>query len=288
MPKARLQKFIRGGVADPLRLQPRDIALLRDVWEFRFLNSEQLLSLHVGGVRNIKQRLSLLYQHGYLDRPTVQKTARLASSHIVYSLGRKGAETLAKNAEEREGILRRIRENEHTLPLIAHSLMISQFRVCLTLALKKQSEIKLTRWAQGNDLKSALSKRGANPPLVPDAFFVLETPTHKYPLFLEADRATMTQERFVSKLKMYWRHNREQSFQNTLGVSNFRVLTITPNEGRSANLCLAAKEADDRREGSLMYLFLSETRYNAATPEALLKPMWRSPKNDEPQAIVYK
>ena len=183
MSKPRLKPFQRSGVADPLKLQPRDITLLRDVWEFRFLNTEQLLALHEGGRRNIKQRLSLLFQHGYLDRPVIQKTARLVSSHIVYSLGRKGAETLAKNAEEREGILRRVRENEHTLPIIAHSLMISQFRVCLMLALKSQSDVKLTRWAQGNDLKSALARRGANPSLVPDAFFVLETATHKYPCF---------------------------------------------------------------------------------------------------------
>ena len=288
MSKPRLKPFQRSGVADPLKLQPRDITLLRDVWEFRFLNTEQLLALHEGGRRNIKQRLSLLFQHGYLDRPVIQKTARLVSSHIVYSLGRKGAETLAKNAEEREGILRRVRENVHTLPLIAHSLMISQFRVCLLLALKQQRDIKLTRWAQGNDLKSALARRGANPSLVPDAFLVLETPTHKYPCFLEADRATMTQERYVSKLKMYWRHNREESFKETLGVSHFRVLTITPYEKRTENLCHAAKDADERREGSLMYLFISETRYNVDTPEALLKAVWQSPKNDEPQAIVLK
>ncbi|MDO8728902.1 MAG: replication-relaxation family protein [bacterium] len=287
MTKSTLKKSVRGATADPLQIQPRDIALLRDVWEFRFLNTEQILGLHDGSRRNLRGRLNLLFQHGYLDRPTVQKSARLATSHIVYSLGRKGAEVLAKNAEEREGIFRRVRENVHTLPLIAHSLMISQFRVCLMLALKPHGDIKLTRWVQGNDLKSALSRRGANPPLVADAFFVLETPTHKYPCFLEADRATMTQERFVSKLKMYWRHNREESFKDTLGVSHFRVLTITPHEKRAENLCHAAKDADDRREGSLMYLFISETRYNVETPEALLKAVWQSPKDDEPHAIVY-
>ena len=288
MTKSQSKKFFRGGVADPLRLQPRDITLLRDVWEFRFLNTEQVLALYDGSRRNLRGRLNLLFQHGYLDRPVVQKTARLASSHIVYSLGRKGAEALAANAEEREGILRRVRESEKTLPLIAHSIMISQFRVCLMLALKKQSEIKLTRWVQGQDLKIAISRRGVNPPLVPDAFFVLETSGHRYPCFLEADRATMTQERYVSKLQLYWRHNREARFKETLGVSNFRVLTITPNEGRAENLRRAAKEADDRREGSLMYLFLSETRYNTATPEALLTAAWRSPKNDEPQVLVLK
>ncbi len=287
MSNPRKQKFVRGIPADPLKLQPRDIALLCDVAEFRFLNTPQILALHSGGKRNLLRHLASLFEHGYLDRPKQQASARLASSHLIYSLGRKGAAAIIGNAGEREGVYRRVKENEQTLPLIAHSLMISQFRVCLMLALKKHSDIKLTRWIQGNDLKSALRKHGEHPPLVADAFFMLETPTHKYPCFLEADRATMTQERFVSKLKMYWRHNREESFKDTLGVSHFRVLTITPNEKRAENLCRAAKDADDRREGSLMYLFLSETRYNVETPEALLKAVWQSPKDDEPHSIVY-
>ena len=287
MPNPRKQKFVRGSPADPLKLQPRDISLLCDVAEFRFLNTPQILALHSGGKRNLLRHLASLFEHGYLDRPKQQASARLGSSHLIYSLGRKGAAAIIGNAGEREGVYRRLKENEQTLPLIAHSLMISQFRVCLMLALKKQSDIKLTRWVQGNDLKSALKKHGEHPPLVADAFFMLETPTHKYPCFLEADRATMTQERYVNKLKMYWRHNREESFKDTLGISNFRVLTITPNEGRSANLCRGAKDADDRREGSLMYLFMPETRYNTATPEALLEAVWQSPKNDEPQSIVY-
>ena len=286
MPNPRKQKFVRGIPADPLKLQPRDIALLGDVAEFRFLNTPQILALHSGGKRNLLRHLASLFEHGYLDRPKQQASARLASSHLIYSLGRKGAAAIIGNAGEREGVYRRVKENEQTLPLIAHSLMVSQFRVCLILALKKHSDIKLTRWIQGNDLKSALRKHGEHPPLVADAFFVLETPTHKYPCFLEADRATMTQERFVSKLKMYWRHNREESFKDSLGVSHFRVLTIAPHEKRAENLCRAAKDADDRREGSLMYLFLSETRYNVETPEALLKAVWQSPKDDEPHSIV--
>ena len=286
MPNPRKQKFVRGIPADPLKLQPRDIALLGDVAEFRFLNTPQILALHSGGKRNLLRHLASLFEHGYLDRPKQQASARLASSHLIYSLGRKGAAAIIGNAGEREGVYRRVKENEQTLPLIAHSLMVSQFRVCLILALKKHSDIKLTRWIQGNDLKSALRKHGEHPPLVADAFFVLETPTHKYPCFLEADRATMTQERFVSKLKMYWRHNREESFKDSLGVSHFRVLTIAPHEKRAENLCRAAKDADDRREGSWMYLFLSETRYNVETPEALLKAVWQSPKDDEPHSIV--
>jgi len=115
MPKPRLKKFERAEVADPLKLQPRDIALLRNVAEFRFLNTPQIFALHPGGKRNLSRRLTALYQHGYLDRPQSQTSVRLLSSHMVYALGRKGAELLSKDAEEREGIYRRLRENKKTI-----------------------------------------------------------------------------------------------------------------------------------------------------------------------------
>jgi hypothetical protein len=285
MPKPYRKKFVRGEATDPFKLTSRDLELIRDVAEFRFLNTDQLLALHEGGRRNLKQRLSLLFQHGYLDRPKVQKTAHLNSSHIVYSLDRKGVDALSGNADEREGILRRVRETAHTSALIAHALMISQFRICLILALKQRPDLKLTRWVQGNDLKVLLRHRGENPPLVGDAYFILETSEYKHPCFLEADRATMTEERFTNKLRMYWRHNREERFQPTLGVAHFRVLTITPNETRAENLCRAAKEADDRKTGSNLFLFLAETQYSLAKPETVLSPIWASPK-DEKHGII--
>jgi Replication-relaxation len=280
MPNPKRQKFIRVGATDPLKLTLRDQEFLRAVYEFRFLNTEQLLALYDGSRRNITERLSRLYHHGYLDRPEVQKTKNLVSSHIVYSLDRKGVDVLSGDAKEREGILRRVREVNNTSALISHALMISQFRICLTLALKKYPDVKLTRWVQGNDLKVLLQQRGENAPLVADAYFVLENDEFEYPCFLEADRATETEARFVSKLQMYWRHNRERSFEPSLGVSHFRVLTITPNEKRAENLCRAAMEADDKREGSGLYLFLSEKKYSLTKPEAILSPIWASPKGE--------
>ncbi len=283
--KPRRRKFVRS-VPDPLKLQPRDLAILQDVAEFRFLNSPQILALHEGGKRNLLRRLSALFELGFLDRPKHQASARLVSSHFVYSLGREGAKTLTGNAGERETMFRRLNESERTLPLIAHSLMISQFRVCLTLALKKYPHIKLTRWIQGNDLKQALRRSGEHPALVADAFFVLETETQSYPCFLEADRATMTEERFTNKLRMYWKQSREEGFNKSLGIPKFRVLTITPNSRRAENLRQAGKKADDKGTGSGMYLFLSETDYSVDKPEAILESAWKSPKNDDPCSVV--
>lgn len=286
MSKPRLKPFQRSGVADPLKLQPRDIALLRDVADFRFLNTEQILALHKGGKRNLLRRLTSLFQHGYLDRPESQTSARLTSSHIVYSLGRKGAELLSKDAEDREGMYRRVKEVERTLPLMAHALMISQFRVCLTLAVKAHGA-KLTRFTQGYDLKEMLrSVHGDNPSLVPDAFFTLEEKGDVINFFVETDRGTMTTEKFVNKLKTYWSWRADERLKEKLRLSRFRVLTLTPSEGRNESLRNAGKGGDPRGDGSLMFLFTSETQYKLSEPKKVLEPIWKSPKDETPHSIL--
>ena len=286
MSKLRPKLFQRLEVADPLKLQPRDITLLRDVGEFRFLNTPQILALHKGGERNLLRRLSSLFQHGYLDRPEKQTSAKLSSSHMVYALGRKGAELLSKDTKEREGIYRRLRENERTLPLIAHSLMISQFRVCLSLA-AKQHGVKITRFTQGYDLKDMLRDvHGENPSLVPDAFFTLEEKGDVINFFVEADRGTMKTERFVDKLKTYWSWRDDERLKKKLRLSRFRVLTITPSERRSDSLRNAGKGGDPRGDGSLMFLFAPETEYKLSEPKKLLEPIWKSPKDDTPHTIL--
>ena len=286
MSKPSSKLFQRLEVSDPLKLQPRDITLLRDVADFRFLNTEQVLALHEGSRRNLMERLSRLYHHGYLDRPVSQSSARLTSAHMVYSLGRKGAEQLSKDAEEREGIYRRLRENERTLPLMAHSLMISQFRVCLTLA-AKQLGVKITRFTQGYDLKEMLRDvHGENPSLVPDAFFTLEEKGDVINFFLEADRGTMKTERFVDKLKTYWSWRSDERLKKKLRLTRFRVLTIAPSERRSDSLRNAGKGGDPRGDGSLMFLFAPETQYSLSEPEKILRPIWKSPKDETPHTIL--
>ena len=286
MSRPRLKKFERAEVADPLKLQPRDIALLRDVADFRFLNTEQILALHSGGKRNMLRRLSALYQHGYLDRPQSQTSARLPSSHMVYTLGRKGAAVLSANAEEREGIYRRLRETEKTLPLISHSLMISQFRVCLALAAKRLGA-KILRWSQGEELKRLLRQaHGENPSLVPDGLFTILHNGDEINFFLEADRGTMTTEKFVNKLKIYWSWKMNERLKNELRLTRFRVLTIAPSERRSDSLRNAGKGGDPRGDGSLMFLFTSETKYSLSEPKKLLELIWKSPKDDAPHSIL--
>lgn len=266
------KKFVRS--KEPpgqLRIQPRDLAILADIADYRFLDAEQILALHPGSLRNVQNRLSLLYHSGFVDRPSSQKLFARSGKYFIYAIGDKGADLLSRERPK----------GEVAFPYLAHAMMISRFRSVLSLALKKHAdEPKLTRWVQGYELKDLLSARGEKTELVPDAFFSVEHKGDMLHFFLEADRGTMTRERVLDKMKTYWRWWRERRCEKKLEISRFRVLTIAPSEGRSENLRRITKDADTRREGSAMFLFASEKSFSLKNPEAILAPVWLSPKDD--------
>lgn len=274
MPQFRHKKFVRSGEPpEAFRIQPRDHEILRDLADYRFLSTEQILALYPSSPRNVRLRLQKLYQLGYLERPAAQKAFLRADHPLVYSLGARGAEFL----ERRDFV----KNKEFGVPYLDHAIMISQFRVVLTLALKKYpTHPKIKRWWQGYELKDALKVRGQSPELVPDAFFTIEEHGDVLDFFLEADRSTMVRDKVLQKMKTYWKWHREQRYAKPLGIENFRVLTITPSQERADNLCETTKQADDRRTGSNMFLFLPKTAYSLDRPETILQPIWMSAKGE--------
>lgn len=285
MAKHTLQKFIRSETTPGrLRIQPRDAALIRDLASFRFLNTAQILALHAGSKAHFQHRLTLLYQLGYVDRPEGQKAFSLPSDHIIYSLGKKGAELAFPDERDRK-LWARLNAKISS-PNLKHALMISQLRTVLTLALQTQGG-KITRWHQGYDLKDKLTMgRRLSPTIVPDGFFTIDVGDGQYNFFLEADRSTMNHHRFLAKMYAYWDWWREKKYNDWLGITKFRVLTITDTQGRKENLRVTSREADTRREGSNMFLFACEKDYSLKNPEAVFQTIWASPKDDTPHSIL--
>ena len=118
MPVHRHKKFERS--KEPpgqLRIQPRDLELLRDIAEYQFLDMEQILALYGGGMRNLQRRLRYMYHLGIVDRPAAQKSLP-AGSFLIYSLGDKGRELLSRKEF--------VRRKEVGFPYLAHAMMISQ------------------------------------------------------------------------------------------------------------------------------------------------------------------
>ena len=284
MAEHKHKKFVRSkSPPGQLRIQPRDVALLRDLASFRFLNTEQIMALHPGGQRNLQRRLRYLYHLGYVERPESQTLINLPSDYLVYALGKKGAQLAF--AEERAVKSWSRLNAKIASPNLAHALMVSQFRTVLTLALQKRGG-KITRWHQGYDLKDILTIKGKSPAVVPDGFFTIEIDNGRWHFFLEADRSTMAHHRFLAKMKAYWDWWRERTYNDHLGITKFRVLTITDTEGRKENLRATSKNADTRREGSNLFLFACEKDYSLEKPEAVLQLIWQSPKDDAKHTLL--
>jgi len=277
-----------------LRLQERDIEIIRLVYDFRFLNSDQIKALINGSEQGILRRLQKLFHHGFLDRPPSQILYPLAGPQkMVYALGDRGASLLA----EKYGVdIAKIKWNEKNKEVkdrhIQHTLMISNFRTCLELALSKIPDTHLLFWQRENpkELKDYVYiedyGREIKAPIVPDGFFGIQDLKGKMFFFLEADQSTMTNARFLKKMRAYWRWWKEGRHTKKFGIKAFRVLTITKTKQRKENLRKITKKADERQVGSFMFWFTSEENYSLQRPQSVLRPIWQTPKDDNFHSLL--
>jgi len=281
-----------------VRLQERDIRIIKLVHDYRFLNSDQIKLLTDGSGRGISRRLQKLFHHGFLDRPPSQLAAALAGTpKMVYALGDKGADLLAeKSGMDRGKIKWREKNRDVKDRHIQHTLMISDFRTCLELALRNSADVNLLFWEresreQLRDRAYVRDSRGRRRqiPIVPDGFFGMKDTKpkpHMY-FFLEADQSTMTNGRFLNKMRGYWRWYKEGRHAKKFGIKKgFRVLTITKTEQRKENLRRITKSADDAQTGSFMFWFTSQQKYSVQEPQTILMPIWQTPKDDSWHSIL--
>jgi len=267
------------------QLQERDFNIVRLIYDYRFLNSEQIAALTAGSNQVILRRLQKLFHHGYLERPISQivfSNALFGHQKMVYGLGSKGADLLAWVLKIDKGNLiwkeksREVRER-----YLQHTLMISNFRACLDLSLRNMSETEMPFWIREKapELKDNvrfLQKNGRRRrlPVNPDGFFALKSPNKKAHFFFEADRSTMTNTRFLNKLRAYWLWWKQGRANQKLGVKDFRVLTLTKSKQRRDNLMWVAQAADDRQKGSSMFWFASEQDISLHTPKTVFHKIW--------------
>jgi len=250
---------------------------------YRFLDTKQITALFPSQTeRNIKRRLHFLFHGGYIERPVQQFTYLKPSEYLVYSLARKGAELIS----QKKGFSARAKPSKEIgVSFLRHSLMISDFRLALSLALSNSSQFKLAVW-KDLGLIDAVYCEGERLPIAPDAFFTIESKDYLMHFFLEADRSTMALERMLNKYKGYWIWRAEGSQKQKLDIANFRVLTVCISEERAENLRQISKKADDNQTGSEMFWFASEKAYAPAIHEKILEPIWKTSKNENPHHLL--
>ena len=298
-PSRRLPKFTRAKHSwrPPLVLQERDLTFLRAAADCRLLSTPQYLLLFPESRDAVYRRLQLLFHHGYLDR-----LGGNPSAPMVYALATRGAEILVERGYLKDAGDWRKRNQDLRDRYIAHQAMITNFRITLTLATRERPGIRLLFFRrEGLDLRDRVIATGNGRrqtlPINPDGFFGLQFPElpegrNRAFFFLEADRSTMTRERFVQKLMGYWEWFSQGGHTRKHGIRSFRVLTVTKSEERTASLNQAAGEAEDLREGLRIFWFTSEKRFTPDQPASVFEPIWETsdrpgtPKSILPQASI--
>src|SRR5215207_7289656 len=90
------RRFVRFTPENELVLTNRDLAILCDLHDRRFMNTRQFQTLYGA---NVDARLKRLFLHGYIDRPKAQRVHRVreggGSYPLIYALANPGARALA-------------------------------------------------------------------------------------------------------------------------------------------------------------------------------------------------
>ena len=272
----------------PMRLMERDIAILQAVNDCRALRGEHIQALFFGSRSTSQYRLSRLFQHEYLNRhflPVVEGGP--ASSPIVYTLGKRGAQALVEHLDYDEQALRVSKQSTFAWRFMEHLLAINDVRVAILLALRQQGWT-LETWEDEYSFRAdpdhahLQDSRGRTrkKPVLPDGYFRLAVPQGRAHFFLEVDRGTELLAQVKSQVEVYQAYTASGRYYERFQTRSLRVLVVTTGARRVANLKrVVAKAGGDRK-----YWF---TTLDRVTPETVLtEPIWQRLDDKEPLPLI--
>lgn len=296
----RLPKFKRKQPAEetPVEVQPRDVEILKLVYQFRFLNSDHIRALMNGhNSKAITQRLTKLYRAGYLDRPLEQvhlfyKYEQQGSLPIIYALGQRGAKILGENGYEinqsdwtRNN--REIRERN-----LLHDLGVANFGVILKLAIEKTPNTSLIFWYQDRQdretIQDKVMVKNEKQTLIPDAVFRIQHSQGRPLFFLEHYREILTNNKryLEEKLMRYCYYHDQDRHNKKYQAKNFRVITLVPNKDRIENLINLIKSSKNFPLLSYRFWFVTIDDFKINQPQSIIEPIFRVPTDEEKHGLL--
>jgi hypothetical protein len=298
---ARAPRFRR--VANSGQLMPRDLLFLKTVAQLGVAQSVHVERVHADvSAQNLRRRLRVLYDQGYLDRPKRQIAALLdpeGDNHFAYTLTAKGAKLLAPDGEGRF--------RSRQVSQLEHALRVSDFMVGVIEACHRSEHLEpilldeLLRAApeatrkdrQPDSWPILVAHRGERRQLSvrPDAIFAVqsrkrEAGRNRKFYYLEVDRSTMPvvrrelhQTSIVRKFLAYGATFEEGLHERRYGMSNMRALFVTKSRERADNL-IAACQKHARGIPPRLFLFIDRPTL-LASKGGLFEAQWRDGEGEE-------
>jgi hypothetical protein len=195
---------------------------------------------------------------------------------LYFGIDRKEIEWTTKNRECGERYIR-------------HALMVTHLRHAVEVSLRNRPELRLKLWEPGGAFHAKVSyqdtvhtRSGTRTQIVegtvkPDSLFEIVDREAGIHYFTEADRSTMTNARYLAKLKAYYAF--WATYENTRGspIKQMRVLTITRSEDRKQNLRKIAQQVSPDAKG--LFWFICEKAY-LGNPQKIFENTWQTLKDD--------
>jgi hypothetical protein len=266
-----------------LRLSENDLRLLTFVYQYRVLTTNQIYALlPEWSEHTLSKRLTELYHHGYLDRPSLQRYFQLTKKedwNMIYAPTSKCLATITidtktdyttKNARLSPGFLH-------------HRLGINNTKIVLKNALQDHEAVELNWWLFDKEWYTQLTLREnysrKEVSLYPDAFFSLHDRVRdKYAyFFLEIDTGTEDHTKLLDKMKRYLVLATNQQLTSPhlphKEIKGFRVLFVMNSEARRENLLKRAQHLPNKK--GMFYIGL-RTDIDLKEPKKLLTPIWKT------------
>jgi protein involved in plasmid replication-relaxation len=276
------------------QLTSRDIAILQDVYAYRYLTTSQLKRLHFPSEKTAWRRLQILSELGFIKPFTSP-----AIPERIFYLNKKGAEIISVELQVplEELSWNRLTRQPKDYYFLRHFLAINDFRILITQACEKSSLISLLGFIpeymgeQTKDgyVKKLIRDKVNNLSHTPDAVFSLEKEGKPALFFLEIDRGTeivSDPEKGLLKAVVfylhYWKSQHWHQYKAFLrgDFKTFRTLIVTTSKQRVQHL----REATSNYSfyDSRAKRFLWATTEKEITLDWIFEPIWQSMDVNDP------
>jgi hypothetical protein len=283
-----------------MRLTERDLYIFEAIHAFDgMLGAQQIRRLRYRdgkplfkSWRTTRERLSKLYQNGYIDRPDRRQRAALID--MVYWLTERSAALVAGLHGQELDEFRWRRQPRWSM--VEHDLAVNDFRLAIVEACGNVPGLELAEWqpagefwaypdeVEYKDEQGKKTKRRIRP----DSFFDIlhlngsDGKWYHNRMLLELDRATEDNPRFArEKVRPGVAYLRSQAYERRFGFKSGRWLVVTTGERRMLNMKRQTEATAGGDAGAFYFTMLDQV-----TPDSVLtEPIWYQGNVDEPVAL---
>lgn len=273
---APLPAFRRVSDPPPMLLTERDKRILEAIYAHDgLLSISQIKRLFFSGNTQLRVRLTLLYQHGYVQRPSRKQRASLTD--LIYWLDDKGAALVAGLAGETLDTFS-YRKEPRWLQ-VEHDLAVNDVRIAFQQACEQSDEFSLAEWIPEGDFHAYPDKVAYTLPngtrqsrnVTPDGFCCLIRQGRAFRLLLELDNRTSDNPRFGrEKVLPGLAYLSSSAYKQRFGVNAGQWLIVTTGKRRLHNL----KQQAERIAGKDAHRFSFTTLAAISADTLLTAPIW--------------